>query len=257
MKRHISFLLLISLVMLWLAGCSPPATVEPTLTPVPPTPIPPTPTLSAQDAVGRLHWFGTSAFLYSGSKVIYFDPISLDGKLPQADLILVTHGHSDHWSVPDLKKVIGPHTTLIIGPNVSDLYEAAKAELGIPATILNEGDKTEVDGVSIEAVPAYDTTYHLKGSGGVGYLVTLDGLRFYHSGGTAAYPEMANYTSDIAFVPVYSIAQAQAMAEILPAKVIILEHNSYYAIKAVADLFTQSIGGEKTFVALEAGPYNP
>jgi L-ascorbate metabolism protein UlaG (beta-lactamase superfamily) len=207
--------------------------------------------------VGKLHWFGTSAFLYNGSKVIYFDPITLDGNLPKADIILVTHAHSDHWSVPDLKKVIGPNTILIIGPNVSSSYEAAKSDLGIPATVLSEGQTTEVDGLSIEAVPAYDTTYHPKGSGGVGYLVSVDGIRIYHSGGTAAYPDMAKYYCDIAFIPAYSKALAQALAEVVPAKMIIIEHTSYYAAKALADLFTQDIGGGKTFVALEAGPYQP
>ncbi|HTX90532.1 MAG TPA: MBL fold metallo-hydrolase [Anaerolineales bacterium] len=237
MKRTISFFICLSLLFAWLTGCAPaPKTA---------------------DLLSKLHWFGTSAILYNGSKVIYFDPVSLDGKLPQADLILVTHAHSDHWSVADLKKIIGPHTTLIIGPNVASNYEAAKADLGIPATVLNEGDSVKVDGVTVKAVPAYDTTYHPKGSGGVGFLVSLDGITLYHTGGTEAHPEMANYKCDIAFVPVYSKDGAQAMAKIIPARVIILEHTSYYAAQAVADLFTKDIGGGKQFLALEAGPYNP
>ena len=253
MKRTIRFFLFVCLVMVWVAGCSPAATAAPTPTSIPPTatPIPASPTPSAQAAISKLHWFGTSAILYNGSKVIYFDPITLDGNLPKADIILVTHSHPDHWSVADIKKVIGPNTTLIIGTNVAIFYEAAKADLGISATVLNEGDKTEVDGVSIEAVPAYDTTYHPLGSGGVGFIVSVDGLTLYHTGGTA------KYNCDIAFIPIYSKDRAQAMAEIIPAKVFIFEHTSYYAAKAVGDLFAQSIGGGKTFLALEAGPYNP
>ena len=261
MKRTIPFFFFVCLVMVWTAGCTPAATAAPipTPTPIPPTatPIPASPTPTAQDALAKLHWFGTSAILYNGSKVIYFDPIGLDGNLPKADIILITHAHSDHWSVADIKKVIGPNTTLIISPNVSASYEASKADLGFPATILIEGAKTEVDGVNIEAVPAYDTSYHPKGTGGVGFLVSLDGFVLYMAGGTDAYPEMANYNSDIAFIPVYSKNQAQALAEIIPAKVIVMEHTSYYAAKAVSDLFNQSIGGGKTFAYLEAGPYNP
>ncbi len=254
MKRYPFFWLLTSLVVLWLAGCTPPATPAPTPTP---TPIPATPTPYAQDVVSKLHWFGTSAFLYNGSKVIYFDPISLVGNLPKADLVLVTHAHNDHWSVADLKKVIGPQTTLIIGPIVTVSYQAAKGDLDIPATILAEGQTIQVDGVTVQAVPAYDSIGHVKGSGGVGFLVSLDGITFYHSGGTAAHPEMAGYKCDIAFIPVYSKDQAQAMAEIIPARVIIFEHTSYYAAKAVADLFSKSIVGGKTFVAMVAGPYTP
>jgi L-ascorbate metabolism protein UlaG (beta-lactamase superfamily) len=259
MKRYLSFFLLISLFMVLLAGCAPAATQAPTETPIPPTatPVPASPTPSAQDALSKLHWFGTSAILYKGSKVIYFDPITLDGNLPKADIILITHAHSDHWSPVDLMKVIGPDTTLIIATNVIAAYEASKAELGIPATILNETEKIDVDGVAIEAVPAFDTAYHPVGYGGVGYLVTVDGLVLYHAGGTAAYPEMANLNCDIAFIPLYSKAQAEAIATILPAKLIIFEHTSYYAALAVADLFGKSIGEAKGFAALEAGPLNP
>lgn len=256
MKRIPILLFFTSLYILWQVGCTPPATPAPTPTPIP-TPIPATPTPSPMDALRKLHWFGTSAFLYNGSKVIYFDPISLDGKLPQADLIMVSHAHNDHWSVVDLKKVIGPQTILIIGPIVSANYAAAKSDLGIAATVLAEGQTFQVDGVTIQAVPAYDTIGHVKGSGGVGFIVTVDGITFYHSGGTAAYPEMANYKCDIAFIPFYSRALAQAMAEIIPARVIIVEHTSYYAAKALADLLSQSISGGKTFVGMEVGPYNP
>jgi hypothetical protein len=61
----------------------------------------------------------------------------------------------------------------------------------------------------------------------------------------------------VAFIPVYSRDQAQAMVEIIPARVIIFEHTSYYAALAVGDLFSQSIGKGKTFVAMQAGAYNP
>jgi L-ascorbate metabolism protein UlaG (beta-lactamase superfamily) len=251
MKRSMALFLLICIVLVGVGGCTPAATAEPK-----PTPIPPTPTQILQDVLVKLHWFGTSAFLYRGSKVIYFDPITLAGNLPIADLILVTHAHNDHYSVADMKKIIGPNTKLIIGPIVSSVYEVDKSALGIPATVLSDGQTTEVNGISVQAVPAYDSLGHVKGSGGEGFIVKVDGITLYHTGGTAAYPEMANYKADIAFVPVYSKDSAQAMAEIIPAKVIVFEHTSIFAAQAVANLFGKSITG-KTFVAMEAGPIAP
>jgi L-ascorbate metabolism protein UlaG (beta-lactamase superfamily) len=203
-----------------------------------------------------LHWFDTVAFLYHGSQNIYFDPIGLVGNLPPADLILITHAHTDHWSIADIKKIIGPNTTLIISPNMSVVYETNKADFGVPATLLAEGQTIEVNGVNIEAVPAYGAG-HPREAGGVGYIVTIDGIRIYNAGGTDAYPEMAQNTSDIALIPAYSKALAQAMAEIIPAKVIVIEHTSFYAATALATIFTQDMGGGKTFVALAAGPYLP
>jgi L-ascorbate metabolism protein UlaG (beta-lactamase superfamily) len=260
MKRAIPFFLFINLVMVWVAGCKSAATAVPTPLPPTVTTVPATPTLSVEEAIGKLHWFGTSAILYNGSKVIYFDPISLGGNLPKADIILVTHAHSDHWSLSDVKKIIGPNTTLIVSPNVSSHYEAAKSDLGIPAIVLAEGQTAEVNGISIQAVPAYGSAYgkiHPREAGGAGYIVSIDGIRLYEAGGTDAYPDMAKSNCDIAFINLNSNDQNKTMAQIIQAKVIIFVHTSYYGAKAVADLFNQSIGGRKIFMAMEAGPNNP
>jgi L-ascorbate metabolism protein UlaG (beta-lactamase superfamily) len=207
--------------------------------------------------LNKLHFFGGAAFLYHGSRIIYFDPVALDGNLPPADLILVTHAHPDHWSVNDIKKVIGPKTTLIISPNVSSTSEDLQNELGIPVKVLAEGKTTKVKGVKVEAVPAYNTSFHPRQDGGVGYIVSVDGLRIYHAGGTAAYPEMAQYTCDVALIPAYSKDEVQAIAEIVPAKVTVIMHTTYYGAQAYISLFSQNIGGGKTFVAMQNGPYNP
>lgn len=232
---------------------APTATAEPAATPVPPTPIP-----AASDVVSKLHWFGTSAILYNGTQKIYFDPISLAGTFPPADIVLITHAHTDHWSVNDLKKIIGPNTTLIISPNVSVAYETAKDELGIPATILEEGKTTEVNGVSVEAVPAFDTTYHRQGTGGVGYIVAVDGIRIYHAGGTAVYPEMSQYKPDVAILPMYTTAAVTDMMKLIPAKVFVIEHNSYYAAQAAGKLAKKDVLADDQMVAdLKDGPFAP
>ncbi len=256
MKRILTLFLSCCLLASWITACAAPATPTPASTTEPtPTPVPPTPALSPVDAVSRLHWFGTSAILYNGSQKIYFDPISLAGTLPPADIILITHAHTDHWSVNDLKQIIGPNTTLIISRAVSVVYEAAKDELGIPATILEEGKTTEINGVTVESVPAFDTTFHQKGTGGVGYLVTVDGLNIYHAGGTAAYPEMAQYKPDIAILPMYSTAGVTDMMKLIPAKVFVIEHNSYYAAQAVGTLAKKDVLSADQMIAdLKDGP---
>ncbi len=256
MKRLFALFLLFCLLAGSLTACATP-TLAPTAVPTS-TPVPSTPTASPADALSKLHWFGTSAILYNGSQKIYFDPVTLAGTLPPADIILITHAHTDHWSVKDLKQIIGKNTTLIISPAVSVAYEAAKAELGIPATILEEGKTTDVNGVSIQAVPAFDTTYHRQGTGGVGYIVSVDGVRLYHAGGTAAYPEMAQYTCEVAMIPMYSTAAATDMMKLIPAKVFVIEHNSYYAAQAAGTLAKKDfLADDQTVADLKDGPLAP
>lgn len=254
MKRIFTLSLFCCLLVIWIAACAVPPTEAPTPTPMPPTP---TATPSPADAVSKLHWFGTSAILYNGSQVIYFDPITLSGEIPTADIILITHAHSDHWSVNDLKQIISPNTTLIISPNVTTVYEAAKADLGIPATVLAEGETIEVNELSIQAVPAFDTHGHLRENGGVGYIVSVDDMHIYHAGATNSYPEMAQYECEIAILPLVTADDTRAMIKLLPSKIFVIEHTSYYTVQALAKLAAEELGEDRVVADLEPGEFVP
>lgn len=169
----------------------------------------------------------------------------------------MTHAHSDHWSVNDLKQIIGPNTKMVISPNVADAYEAVMDDLGAPATVLAEGQTTEINGVSIEAVPAYDTAFHLRANGGVGYIVTVDGISLYHAGGTASYPEMAQYKPAIAFLPMYTTAGLMAMMKLIPARVFVIEHTSIYAAQAASKLAKAGLAPDQMVADLVPGPFAP
>lgn len=253
MKRILALSWLGCLLAGWITACAAPPTEAPAPTLKPPMP---TATPVPVDPVSRLHWFGTSAILYNGSQVIYFDPITLSGELPPADLILVTHAHTDHWSVKDIQQIIGPNTTLVISPNSTSVYESAKDEFGIPATILVEGETIEVNGLTIEAVPAFDTRFHLRANEGVGYIVTVDGTRIYHAGGTASYPEMAQNECDIAILPMYTADDTRTMIELIPAETFVIGHTSYYTVQALAKLAAEELDGRQV-ADLKLGPFEP
>ncbi|RLG02733.1 MAG: MBL fold metallo-hydrolase, partial [Thaumarchaeota archaeon] len=76
--------------------------------------------------------------------------------------------------------------------------------------LVRPGDKVEVKGAKIEAVPAYNVNkfrspgvvYHPKEEGSVGYVIELDGVRIYHAGDTDFIPEMRNLEVDVALIPV-------------------------------------------------------
>lgn len=123
--------------------------------------------------------------------------------LPAPNVILITHIHGDHFNVPILQAVATEHTTLLVPQNV---YDKLPAELQAKAHVMTNGQKMTVDGIPIEAVPAYNTTterehFHPKGSGN-GYILTLGGKRVYIAGDTEAAPELMHLRHIyVAFIP--------------------------------------------------------
>ncbi|HEX42880.1 MAG TPA: MBL fold metallo-hydrolase [Phycisphaerales bacterium] len=146
---------------------------------------------------------GTLMLEYSG-KVIHIDPygrLADYTKLPKADLILLTHEHGDHLDPKALATVRTDKTTVILTQLCAE-----KITGGI---IMKNGDTKTLDGLKIEAVPAYNIVhkrdngqpYHPKGHGN-GYILTLGKTRLYVAGDTENTPEMkALQKIDIAFLP--------------------------------------------------------
>jgi len=152
----------------------------------------------------RIHWLGHDAFQIDGPPTIYFDPYKLGRRNPKADVILITHDHSDHCSPGDMAKIQGDDTTIVT-------VAAAAARLKGDIRIVKPGDRVTVKGIEVEVVPAYNVNkfrspgvpFHPKESGYVGFVITLNGQRIYHAGDTDPIPEMADLGEiDIAFLPV-------------------------------------------------------
>ena len=146
---------------------------------------------------------GTIMFTFEG-KVIHVDPYSHVAdysKLPQADLILLTHEHGDHLDLKALEILRTDKTKIILSKNC-----AQQVKGGI---IMGNGEVKTVDGLKIEAIPAYNlvhmrgdgVAYHPKGSGN-GYVITFGDKKIYLAGDTENIPEMKNLKNiDYAFLP--------------------------------------------------------
>lgn len=132
-------------------------------------------------------------------KMIYNDPVGGSAPyagLPRADLILVSHTHGDHYDNNTLNAVRGTNT-VIIAPQA--VFNSMTTTLRGFTTVLTNGAKTSVVGVTVEAVPAYNAN-HPRGQGN-GYVVTIGGKRFYMSGDTGDIAEMRALPNiDVAFV---------------------------------------------------------
>jgi L-ascorbate metabolism protein UlaG (beta-lactamase superfamily) len=146
---------------------------------------------------------GTLMFGFGG-KIIHVDPwtkLADYSQMPKADLILLTHEHRDHLDPAALDIVRTEKTSLVITKTCS-----SKIDGGI---VMENGDVRTVDGLKIEAVPAYNivhmrsagTPFHPKGVGN-GYIITFGDKRVYIAGDTENTPEMKGLKDiDVAFLP--------------------------------------------------------
>ncbi len=146
-------------------------------------------------------WLGHAGFLLNAEETnIYIDPYQIGRGRPNARYVLVTHDHYDHLSIEDIDK-IATDDTVIVCP--SDCTEKLH---DLPGTVrgMKAGDTIELGDVTVEAVPAYNANkkFHPKENGWIGYVVTVGGVRVYHSGDSDNIPEMADVECDVALLPV-------------------------------------------------------
>lgn len=154
----------------------------------------------------NIHWLGHDSFRIDGDdRIIYIDPYKIAGGA-KADIILITHDHSDHASPEDIAKIL-KDDTVIVAPS------AAAAKFSTKVQVVKPSDNVDVRGISVEAVPAYNVNkfrspgvpFHPRESGYVGYIVTVKGVRIYHAGDTDVIPEMKSIACDVALLPVSGI----------------------------------------------------
>lgn len=199
----------------------------------------------------HLRWLGHDGFRIEGEVTIYLDPYQLEGG-PQADLILVTHDHFDHFSPEDIERVSGPDTEIVAPP------EVVRSLQGYRVHEIRPGESVEAKGVRIEAVPAYNVDkfrepgrpFHPKEDGKVGFVVTVDGERVYHAGDSDFVPEMRDLSVDIALLPVSGTfvmtaeEAADAARAIRPRVAVPMHFGSIVASEVEAERFAQLLQGE-------------
>ena len=99
---------------------------------------------------------------------IYVDPFQMKEEPHDADYVLITHQHYDHFSPVDIRKVI-KDTTILVAPEsmIDDAGEFAREVKAIVG--VKPGVYREISGLEIETVPAYNTVkpFHPRRAEGV------------------------------------------------------------------------------------------
>jgi len=208
----------------------------------------------------KVHWLGHDSFVLQGSRTLVLDPYKAKG-MYKADILLISHEHSDHLSPEDIKRFSDANTT-IVAPRIC---EAPLGQFSQEKKFVEPGSKLELKGVKIEAVPAYNlnkyrspgVVFHPRADGKVGYIVTLDGVRFYHAGDSDATPEMKALDVDVAFLPVsgtyvMTAEEAAEAAKTMKVKVAVpMHYQSIVGTRADAERFKKLVGSERNVEILQ------
>jgi L-ascorbate metabolism protein UlaG (beta-lactamase superfamily) len=145
-----------------------------------------------------------SLMVVFGGKTIHIDPfgrLADYSKLPDADIVFITHQHRDHLDEDALREIRKDDTVIVLTKKCAENVEGG--------VVMENGDVKTIDGLRVEAVPAYNLVhkredgqfFHPKGEGN-GYVITFGDKRLYVAGDTENTPEMkALKNIDYAFLP--------------------------------------------------------
>jgi L-ascorbate metabolism protein UlaG (beta-lactamase superfamily) len=164
-------------------------------------------------------WLGHGTFLFRspGGKRILIDPWVATNpvcpdeakKIPELDLMLLTHGHDDHTA--DAVSIARSTGARVIAPYELALWLQQKGLQNV--TGMNRGGTLEAGGLSMTMVPAFHSSSIVEDGRIVylgepcGYVIRLeDGLTVYFAGDTAIFGDMRliaeMYGPRVAFLPI-------------------------------------------------------
>lgn len=209
--------------------------------------------------------FHGSVMLEFAGKIIHVDPWSQAdyAGIPQADLIVITHTHSDHMDPALLKTLRKESTILVAPPAVTDTLNGTVGD----TDAISNGEKKTFLGIEIEAVPMYNLKlgsgpgkpFHHKGIGN-GYILSFGDTRVYFSGDTECVPEMkALKNISVAFVAMnpprtMPPTEAAACVEAFRPKIVYAYHYRGQNTQEFADALKNTPGVEVRLRKLEGEP---
>lgn len=178
-------------------------------------------------------------FARKGGGVVFVDPLAgptdalaIKSGLVKPDLILITHPHDDHFQPAVLQEYMKANPQVVLaGP--AEVVELAQ-EKGIAGMqVVTPNQAYQLAGFKFSTVPAYfeDKAWNHPQSGQwVGYVLSLNGARYYVTGDTQPLPEMAGTKADVIF-PLLSgcggnTEQALKMAALSGARLVVPVHHS-------------------------------
>ena len=222
-------------------------------------------------------WLGHATVLYRSSrgKAVLVDPW-FDGNpsappdaknLSSVDLMLVTHGHADHFAdvIPVARKF---HPDIVCNYEIS-IYLGSKGIAKLHG--INQGGTVAFDGIKVTMVQALhsssivDGDRVLPGGGPCGFVIEFEnGTRVYHAGDTAFFGDMKwigdLYKPSIAVLPigdVFTMAPREAAiaAALIGARhVVPIHHSSFPALTGTPAELKRHLGDQRDIEVVDVKP---
>ncbi len=152
-----------------------------------------------------------SSIKIKGKHTFYFDPYKINEESHDADVIFITHSHSDHFSPEDILKVANDDTIIVAPQSMSENSVLIDIWNGAPNTPVanvifvnpNQGFALSQFDTEFTAIPAYNTNkqFHPKANNWLGYIVSIEGTTYYVAGDTDITEEAKNVKCDVALIP--------------------------------------------------------
>ncbi len=222
-------------------------------------------------------WLGHGSFFFTSVKgrKILLDPwIKTNPKCPaiyrkigsfgNVDLILWTHGHVDHFMLPDAKDLVAQYKPNVVAPwELSFFIKSQIPEANCQTfTLANKGATADFDGIKITMTEAFHSAgAQLTGFEGVnrfvgeaaGYIIEFEnGFKIYHSGDTSLMGDMKYiigdyYKPDMAILPIGGVftmgpKEAAFACKLINPRYVIPEHYATFPVLTQsADEFVKEV----------------
>ena len=197
-------------------------------------------------------------------KVIYIDPYHLTAsQAVRADYIFITHGHFDHCSPNDIKKIISVDTIIIALAECMEQLQSLRVK---EVNYVEPNQQLTLPDFNVETIPAYNldkfrspgVPYHPKEEKKVGYVLDFNGLKLFHTGDADNIPEFASLKDiDIALLPVSGTyvmtpeEAVQATRVIKPKMVIPMHYGSIIGTKDDAIKYKEGVNNSPDLTGIE------
>jgi len=196
----------------------------------------------------NVKWLGHSSIKIFSNKIIYIDPYNIKNFYNDADLIFITHNHYDHYSEDDIKKCLKENTKIIV---TIDLYNRV-LELGFKESniiIVTPNKNYKIDNIIFDTIPSYNTnkSFHPKENNWVGYIISIDNIKYYIAGDTDITNEAKSVKCDVAFLPIGGVytmdyQEASILTNIINPKIVVpIHYGTIVGTKNDAENFKNSI----------------